>query len=118
MIIGIQDIISPTRVHHPTEESKVVSAEEAQKLFKEGWYPRRKFAQEAKGKVTKITSAKLKSFEISSKDIADVPSDRRKELGNMKFFALRAEHKKVVGGDNKKLKTNGLIKGILEKESK
>ena len=96
-IQNFNDIVSPTRVHHPTEESKVVSAEEAQELFKKGWYPRRKHAKEAASKIP--------------------PSGRRKELEDMKFFSLRSLHKRVVGQDERKLKKQELIEEILKQEA-
>ena len=96
-IKNFNDIVSPTRVHHPTEESKVVSAEEAQELFTKGWYPRRKHAKEAASKVA--------------------PSARREELDKMPFFSLRSLHKRVVGQDERKLKKPELIEEILKQEA-
>lgn len=55
----LSNIISPTRIHHPTKESYVVSAEEAKELFKQGWYPRRKMAVEAREKKPEISSANV-----------------------------------------------------------
>ena len=111
-IVNFNDIVSPTRVHHPTKESYVVSAEEAKELFKQGWYPRRKFAKEAvKGK-PEVAAKKT----IEKKSIV-APSDRRKELEKMKFFALRSLHKKIVGKDERNLKTPQLIEGILAQEA-
>jgi hypothetical protein len=89
-----------------------VSAEEAKELFKQGWYPRRKFAKEAvKGK-PEVTAKKT-----NKKKPIVAPTKRREELEKMKFFALRSLHKKVVGKDERNLKTPQLIEEILKQEA-
>ncbi len=107
-ITNFNDIVSPTRVHHPTKESYVVSAEEAKELFKQGWYPRRKFAKGAARKKPEVAAEKTSEKK---------PMSRREELGKMKFFALRSLHKKVVGKDERNMKTAELIEGILAQEA-
>jgi hypothetical protein len=111
-IQNFNELESPTRVHHPTKESYVVSAEEAKELFKQGWYPRRKFAKEAaKGK------PEVAAKKTNEKKSIEAPVNRRKELEKMKFFALRSLHKKVVGKDERKMKTPQLIDAILKQEA-
>ncbi|MEE9529089.1 MAG: hypothetical protein V3V88_03465 [Dehalococcoidia bacterium] len=111
-IKNFNELESPTRVHHPTKESYVVSAEEAKELFKQGWYPRRKFAKEAaKGK------PEVAAKKTNEKKSIVAPSNRRKELEKMKFFKLRSLHKKVVGQDERNLKKPELIEEILKQEA-
>lgn len=112
-IKNFNDIVSPTRVHHPTKESYVVSAEEAKELFKQGWYPRRKFAKEAAKKKPEVAVKKT-----NEKKPIVAPSNRLEELEKMPFFGLRALHKKVVGQDERNLKKPQLIEGILAQEAK
>jgi hypothetical protein len=109
-IQNFNELESPTRVHHPTKESYVVSAEEAKELFEKGWYPRRKFARAATKPKSEV-AVKKPSEEKS------IVANRRKELEKMPFFGLRAEHKKIVGQDERKLKKPQLIEEILKQEA-
>lgn len=111
-IKNFNDIVSPTRVHHPTKESYVVSAEEAKELFKQGWYPRRKFAKEAAKNKPEVAAKKP-----NEKKSIVTPKHSRKELEKMKFFKLRSLHKKVVGQDERNLKKPELIEEILKQEA-
>jgi len=107
---NFNDIISPTRVYHPTEESTVVSAEKAKELYKEGWYDHPVPKDEKK-------KPEVVAEKTSEKKPIEAPKHTRKSLEKMKFFALRSLHKKVVGKDERNMKTAELIEGILAQEA-
>ena len=104
----ITELKNPRRVYHPTKETVVVEAEEAEELYKQGWFDN----VACKGAKKKVEP------EVKKEHTTDAaPDERYKEIDGMKWGAIRKLHKSVTGRDERKMKKRELINEIIKQEA-
>ena len=104
----ITELKNPRWVYHPTKEAMAVEAEEAEELYKQGWFdnPACKGAE-------KKSEPEIKKGPSAAKNT----EERYKEIDNMKWGLIRKLHKSVTGRDERKMKKHDLINEIIKQES-
>lgn len=104
----IAELKNPRWVYHPTEKAMAVEAEEAEELYKQGWFDN----PSCKGAEKKVKPEVKK--EPSTAKSAD---ERYEEIDGMKWGAIRKLHKSVTGRDERKMKKRELINEIIKQEA-
>lgn len=104
----ITELKNPRRVYHPTKETMVVEAEEAEELYKQGWFDN----VACKGAEKKVEPEAKKESTTAA-----TPCERYQELDGMQWGKLRKLHKSVTGRDERKMKKHELINEIIEQEA-